>query len=51
MALSGSFLTTGGYQGRVIEFRWTATQNIAGNYSNVSWNLYGAGSGTSGWYT
>lgn len=51
MALSGSFLTTGGYQGRVIEFKWTATQDIARNYSNISWNLYGAGSGTSGWYT
>lgn len=51
MALSGSFLTTGGYQGRVIEFKWTATQDIGENYSNISWNLYGAGSGTSGWYT
>lgn len=49
MALSGSFNTTG-YQGRYLTFSWTATQDISGNTSTISWTLKGAGTAVSSWY-
>jgi hypothetical protein len=48
MALSGRFTTTA-YDGRYYEFSWSATQNIAGNYSTISWSLEAKG-GSVGYY-
>lgn len=48
MALSGSFNTTA-YSGRYLTFSWSATQNVANNTSQLSWQLVGAGTG-SGYY-
>lgn len=45
MALSGSFTTTA-YSNRSLTFSWSATQDISGNYSNISWTLKGSGSAT-----
>ena len=49
MALSGSFTTTGGYEGREYKFSWTATQSVANNTSTISWTLEAVG-GSSSWY-
>jgi hypothetical protein len=49
MALSGT-LNTNAYQGRYVQFSWTATQDIAKNQSTIKWTLKGAGTGSSGWY-
>lgn len=48
MALSGNF-STNAYDGRYYSFEWTATQNIAGNYSDISWTLKCMG-GNQNWY-
>ena len=48
MALSGNF-STNAYDGRYYSFEWTATQNTAGNYSDISWTLKCAG-GNQDWY-
>lgn len=40
--LSGSF-DTNGYNGKHLNFSWTGTQSISGNYTDVSWTLKGAG--------
>lgn len=47
MALSGS-VRTNESEGRSVEVRWTATQNIAQNKSTLSWSLVGTGS-AGGW--
>ena len=49
MALSGTLNSTD-YQGRYIQFSWTATQNKAKNQSTISWTLKGAGNASSTWY-
>lgn len=49
MALSGT-LNSGNYQGRYVQFKWTATQDIAKNQSTISWTLKGAGEASSSWY-
>lgn len=49
MALNGT-LNSGNYQGRYVQFSWTATQNIAKNQSTISWTLKGAGDAESSWY-
>lgn len=49
MALSGS-LKTGNFQGRYVQFSWSATQNIEKNQSTISWTLKGAGEAQSGYY-
>lgn len=49
MAKSGT-LNSGNYDGRYIQFSWTATQNIADNTSTISWTLKGAGHGEVGYY-
>ena len=46
---SGSF-NTSGYQGRYLNFSWTATQSVAENKSTISWTLKGAGTATSSYY-
>ena len=43
--LSGS-VATPEMMGRSITLSWTATQNVTGNYSTVSWRVYGTGSDT-----
>lgn len=51
MASSGSFNTTGGYQGRVLNFSWAIqSQDVASNTSIISWSLTGAGDAVSSWY-
>ena len=40
--LSGSF-DTNGYDGKHLNFSWSGTQSISGNYTDVSWTLKGAG--------
>ena len=40
--LSGSF-DTNGYDGKHLNFSWTGTQSISGNYTDVAWTLKGAG--------
>lgn len=49
MALSGT-LNSGNYEGRYIQFAWTATQDITNNKSTISWTLKGAGTGEVNWY-
>ena len=49
MATSGT-LNSGNYQGRYVQFKWTATQDITNNKSTISWTLKGAGTGQSSWY-
>jgi hypothetical protein len=48
MALSG-VLNTSAYQGRYLQFSWSAEQDIANNQSTINWTLKGAG-GSGGWY-
>ena len=40
--LSGSF-DTNGYDGKHLNFSWSGTQSISGNYTDVAWTLKGAG--------
>ena len=49
MALSGT-LNSSAYEGRYIQFTWTATQDVEKNQSVIKWTLKGAGTGVSGWY-
>ncbi len=49
MALNGT-LNSGNFQGRYVQFSWTAKQDIAKNQSTISWTLKGAGDATSSWY-
>lgn len=49
MATSGT-LNSGNYQGRYVQFKWTATQDVTNNKSTISWTLKGAGTGQSSWY-
>ena len=49
MALNGSLNSTN-FQGRYVQFSWTATQDIAKNQSTIKWTLKGAGDATSSWY-
>lgn len=49
MALSGT-LNSSAYQGRYIQFTFTAKQDIAKNQSTISWTLKGAGDAVSSWY-
>lgn len=49
MALSGTLNSTD-YNGRYVQFAWTATQNIAKNQSTISWTLKGAGDAPNKWY-
>ena len=48
MALTGT-LNTSKYDGRYLQLKWTATQNVANNTSTISWTLSAVG-GNSGWY-
>lgn len=48
MALSGEFYTSG-YEGRCWKFSWSASQNIGGNTSTISYNVEAVG-GSAGWY-
>ena len=55
MALSGSFNTNdvGGLESKYpdrFRFEWTATQNVAGNYSTISYTLKGHGGSGGGWF-
>ena len=49
MALSGTLNSTD-YQGRYVQFSWTATQNISKNQSTITWTLKGAGKASSSYY-
>lgn len=49
MAKSGT-LNSSNYEGRYIQFSWTATQSVTDNTSTISWTLKGAGTGESGYY-
>lgn len=49
MALSGT-LNSSDYQGRYVQFTWTATQDVSKNQSTISWTLKGAGNASSSWY-
>lgn len=49
MATSGT-LNTNGYDGRYLQFSWTATQDVLNNKSTVTWTLKGAGTGSVGYY-
>lgn len=49
MALSGTIETTD-YNGRYIEFSWSAEQSIEDNESTITWTLYGRGKATHGFY-
>lgn len=49
MALSG-ILNTTDYNGRYIEFAWSASQSIANNETTVTYTLYGRGKASSGFY-
>ncbi len=49
MALSGN-VASSGYEGRYIQFNWSATQSVANNTSTITWELRGAGQGQVGWY-
>ena len=49
MALSGS-VSTSKYEGRYMQFSWTATQNTTKNTSTIKWTLKPVG-GSSGWYS
>ena len=49
MALSGT-LNSSNYDGRYIQFKWTATQNVANNTTTISWTLKGAGQGSVNFY-
>lgn len=49
MAKSGT-LNSSDYDGRYLQFSWTATQSITDNTSTISWTLKGAGTGSANWY-
>ena len=49
MATSGIAKTTS-YEGRYIYVEWSASQNVEGNYTTISWTLKGGGKATSSWY-
>lgn len=49
MALSGT-LNSSGYNGRYIQFTWTATQDVTNNKSTIKWTLKGAGNADVSWY-
>ena len=50
MATSGS-ISTNSYQGRYVVLNWWRTSsNIAENYTNIHWELKGAGKASSSWY-
>lgn len=49
MATSGTLNTTS-YNGRYIEFAWSASQSIANNESTITYTLYGRGKAPSGFY-
>lgn len=49
MALNG-ILNTNAYQGRYLSLEWSATPDISGNYSTISWTLKGAGKASSSYY-
>ena len=42
MATSGS-LNSSAYNGRYVQFSWTASQSVANNQTTISWTLKGAG--------
>lgn len=48
MALTGT-LNTSKYDGRYLQLKWTATQNVANNTSTIKWTLSAVG-GNSSWY-
>lgn len=50
MALSGRLTTNAPWDGRYFTLDWSATQNVAGNYSDISWTLSAVG-GNHSWYT
>lgn len=50
MALSGRLTTNAPWDGRYFTLDWSATQNVAGNYSDISWTLSAVG-GSHSWYT
>lgn len=51
MANSGSF-NTNAYSVRYLTFNWWVNgQDIGGNYTDIGWNLVGAGGSTTKWYT
>lgn len=50
MANSGSF-NTSAYSVRYLTFNWWInSQSIEGNYTDIGWNLVGAGGSTTSWY-
>lgn len=49
MASSGYF-NTNAYEGRYLQFSWTASQSIVANKTTISWVLKGAGTGNVEWY-
>ena len=55
MANSGSFRTNGynggGYPDHYVFSWWLVSQNIEGNYSDIGWNVVGAGGSSNGSYT
>lgn len=51
MSRSGSF-NTNAYSVRYLTFNWWInSQSIEGNYTDIGWNLVGAGGSTTKWYT
>lgn len=51
MASSGSF-NTSAYSVRYLKFSWWInSQDIGGNYTDIGWNLVGAGGSNTAWYT
>lgn len=51
MSSSGSF-NTSAYSVRYLTFNWWInSQSIEGNYTDIGWNLVGAGGSTTRWYT
>lgn len=51
MSRSGSF-NTNAYSVRYLVFNWWInSQSIEGNYTDIGWNLVGAGGSTTKWYT
>ena len=51
MSRSGSF-NTNAYSVRYLTFNWWInSQDINGNYTDIGWNLVGAGGSTTRWYT
>lgn len=50
MATSGS-ISTNSYSGRYLVLNWSRTgYDISGNYSNIHWELKGAGNASASWY-